>query len=88
MMEKEKEEQMSWWCLILPCLPVIQTALSIAALISSALIFYFGYSQTKKSEQTKIAREIDDRIQTKSEKLEAINSCASSGYASLPLSDS
>jgi len=69
-------------------LPVIQTALSIAALISSALIFYFGYSQTKKSEQTKIAREIDDRIQTKSEKLEAINSCASSGYASLPLSDS
>ena len=35
---------------------------AVAALISSAVIFYFGYSQTSKSEQIKIVRDIMDRI--------------------------
>ena len=30
--------------------------------LSSAVIFYFGYSQTSKSEQIKIVRDIMDRI--------------------------
>ena len=38
---------------------------AIAALVSSALIFWFGYSRTRKSEQNKIARELMDRINTK-----------------------
>jgi hypothetical protein len=44
----------------------------IAALISSALIFYFGYSRTRKSEQIKISREVTDRIDVKSRRLTEI----------------
>jgi hypothetical protein len=38
---------------------------AIVALIASSLIFYFGYSRTRKSEQVKISREIMDRINLK-----------------------
>src|SRR5262249_20759690 len=48
---------------------IISNVTSIAALISSALVFYFGYSQTSKSEQIKIAREATDRIETKRHEL-------------------
>jgi len=47
---------------------IISNVTSIA-LISSALVFYFGYSQTSKSEQIKIAREATDRIETKRHEL-------------------
>lgn len=42
---------------------------AIGALIASPLIFYFGYSRTRKSEQIKMAREIKDRINLKIESL-------------------
>jgi hypothetical protein len=35
---------------------------AIAALIASSLIFWIGYSRTRKSEQIKIAREHMDRL--------------------------
>ncbi|HEY7080246.1 MAG TPA: hypothetical protein VH500_11125 [Nitrososphaeraceae archaeon] len=40
---------------------------AIAALISSAVVFWSGLNQTRKSEQTKIAREVTDRIDMKTE---------------------
>ena len=43
--------------------------LAIAALIVSALLFWFGYARTRKSEQIKIARDIMVRIETKTQKL-------------------
>jgi hypothetical protein len=43
---------------------------AIGALIASPLIFYFGYSRTRKSEQIKIVRELIDRIEMKRKKLE------------------
>jgi hypothetical protein len=43
---------------------------AIAALIASPLIFWFGYSRTRKSEQIKIAREHMDRLDKKYAKLE------------------
>ena len=42
----------------------------IAALISSALIFWFGYSRTRKSEQIKIARELTDRVTNKKQQFD------------------
>ena len=42
---------------------------AIAALISSALIFWLGYSRTRKSEQIKIGREHMDRLDDRSSKL-------------------
>jgi hypothetical protein len=36
---------------------------AIGALIASTLIFWFGYSRTRKSEQIKIAREVMDNIE-------------------------
>lgn len=38
---------------------------AISALISSALIFWFGYSRTRRSEQVKVARDLMDRIELK-----------------------
>lgn len=43
------------------------------ALIISIFTFYFGFSQTSKSEQVKIARELMDRINAKTQKLNEIN---------------
>jgi hypothetical protein len=40
---------------------------AIAALIASPLIFLVGYNRTRKSEQIKIARDIADRIELKSQ---------------------
>ena len=37
---------------------------AITALIATALIFWFGYSRTRKSEQIKIASELHDKIYT------------------------
>ena len=45
---------------------------AIAALISSALVFYFGYNRTRKSEQIKIARELMERIERKTQKVRKI----------------
>lgn len=50
--------------------PAIQTALSIAALISSALLFYFGRTRSRKSEEIKIARELGERIEEKIRRLD------------------
>ena len=49
----------------------IQTTVSIAALISSALVFWFGYSRSRKSEQIKVARELADRIEVDGKKVGA-----------------
>ena len=38
---------------------------AIVALIASPLLFWFGYSRTRKSEQIKIARELMDRTNIK-----------------------
>src|SRR5689334_1699762 len=38
---------------------------AIAAIISSAIIFYLGYNRKSKSEQIKISREVMDRINSK-----------------------
>jgi len=43
---------------------------AIGALIASPLIFWFGYSRTRKSEQIKIARECMDRIKLKHQKFD------------------
>jgi len=47
---------------------------AIGALISSALIFWFGYSRSRKSEQIEIARELIDRIDEKGTKLTEVQS--------------
>src|SRR5215831_14744673 len=44
--------------------------IAIAALISSAFIFYFGYGRTRKSEQIRIARDRLDTLNTCSQKVE------------------
>lgn len=44
----------------------------IAALISSTLLFWFGYSRTRKSEQIKIAREQSDRVSTKKQQFDGL----------------
>jgi hypothetical protein len=43
---------------------------AIAALIASSLIFWIGYSRTRKSEQIKIAREHMDRLEDRYNDLE------------------
>lgn len=45
---------------------------AIGALIASPLIFWFGYSRTRRSEQIKIARGLMDRIDVKLQKLNEI----------------
>jgi hypothetical protein len=50
--------------------PDIGDIAAIAALIASALIFWFGYRRTRYSEQIKIARELMDRIDIKNQKLD------------------
>jgi len=47
---------------------------AIGGLIASPLIFYFGYAQTKKSEQIKIAREVMDRVDMKYQSLDNMGS--------------
>jgi hypothetical protein len=42
----------------------------VGALISSALVFWFGYSRSRKSEQIKIVRELAERIEASGTKLE------------------
>ena len=44
----------------------------IAALISSTLLFWLGYSRTRKSEQIKIAREQSDRVSTKKQQFDGL----------------
>jgi len=45
---------------------------AIGALIASPLIFWFGYSRTRRSEQIKISRELMDRIDVKLQKFKEI----------------
>jgi hypothetical protein len=43
---------------------------AVAALIASAVTFWFGYIRTRRSEQIRIARDLMDRIQTKIDQYE------------------
>lgn len=55
---------------------------AIAALISSAVIFYFGYSRISKSDQIKIARDLMDRIDSKIQKVNEIHNSFSDAKVS------